>query len=227
MKTAIKILVLLVVSVCTYPGLLAQNAKTITVFGNAEKVVEPDEVCLSLTLQEYSNDAGTKMVISQLETELTNAMKSAGIPAGNILVENINGYGNYGGYEAPDFMISKMYQVRLPNLDAAGKLLAKMGQGLVNANVLNFNSSKSKSLMSELKAEAMQNAKEEAEALVKLAGKKLGDIVNIEVVQDYSTVYGIDAYAPFYGPIPAGSAGKVSVKPITLRYNLKVEYAIQ
>ena len=59
MKTALKMLVLLCVSATVIPAFAQTPApKTIAVFGGAERVVEPDEIFLSLTLQEYTGDAG-------------------------------------------------------------------------------------------------------------------------------------------------------------------------
>ncbi|MDX1942390.1 MAG: SIMPL domain-containing protein [Saprospiraceae bacterium] len=229
MKTAIKMMIVLFMSALVSP-MIAQNAKTISVFGSAEKTVEPDEIFVSLTLQEYSDDSGTKMTISQLESSMLKAAKEIGIPNANIMVENVTGYGNYGGYEGAEnsFLISKMYQVRVANLDALNKLVEKLGmQGLASANVTYFNNSKMKQMMNDLKGAALQNAKDEAEILLKSTGKKLGDLMNIEVVQDYGAAYTYDGYAPFYGALPANASGKMTAKPITLRYSVKVVYAIQ
>lgn len=227
MKTAIKMMIVLFVSAMVSPA-IAQNAKTITVYGSAEKVVAPDEIFLSLSLQEYVDDSGTKVSLDQMETQMLSAAKMAGVPVSNILVENVNGYGNYGGYEGPSFMISKMYQVRVPSMEAADKLISKIGtQGLTSVNVTYFNNTKSKELLGDLKGQALQNAKEEAEALLKSSGKKLGDLMNIEVIQDYGAPYAYDGYAPFFGSLPSNPSVKPVTKPINLRYSVKVTYAIQ
>ncbi len=227
MKTAIKMMFVLFVSAVLSPA-VAQNAKTISVFGSAEKTVEPDEIFLSISLQEYADDSGNKVSINQLESNMLTAAKEVGIPAANILIENINAYGNYGGYEGPSFMVSKMYQVRVSSMDTANKLIAKLGtQGLASVNIVYFNNTKSKMLLNELKAQALQNAKEEAELLAKATGLKLGGISNIEVMQDYGAPYAYDGYAPYYGPAPTNSSGKMAAKPINLRYSVKVVYTIQ
>lgn len=228
MKTAIKMMIVLFVSAMVSP-IIAQNAKTISVFGSAEKTIEPDEIFVSLTLQEYSDDSGTKMSMSQLESNMLKATKELGIPTSNVMVENVTGYGNYGGYEGGgDFLVSKTYQVRVANLDALNKLIEKLGaQGLASANVTYFSNSKMKQMMNDLKAVALQNAKEEAEILLKSTGKKLGDLMGIEVVQDYGAPYAYDGYAPFFGTLPANASGKMMAKPINLRYSVKVVYAIQ
>ncbi len=227
MKTKIQLLFVLFVSALWYPA-LAQDAKIISVFGGAEKIVEADEIIVSITLQEYDGDAG-KVNMAKLEGDMLKAAREVNIPANAILVENLNGYNNFGGYDgAPSFMLSKTYQVRVNNLDALNKLLAKIGnQGLASANVTYFNNSKAKEHMNELKTKALQNAKEEADILAKAVGKKLGDVVGIEVFQDYTTMYNYDSYAPYYGPLQTGARTGVGVKPVALRFSVKVSYALQ
>ncbi len=228
MKTAFKMLLLLCVSIATIPAFAQTPApKTIAVFGGAERSVEPDEIFMSLTLQEYTADAG-KVTISQLENDLLKYAKEVGIASNGIMIENISGFNNFGGYEgAAEFMISKTYQVRAGSFDVINKLLSKVGnQGLTTANITYFNTSKSKEIMNELKAKALENAKKEAETLLAAAGKKLGDLVNIDIFTDYNTPY-YDTYAPHTGALPAAMGGKVSVKPMTLRFSVKVTYAIQ
>lgn len=228
MRTAFKMLALLCVSAAVIPA-FAQSpaAKTISVFGGAERSVEPDEIFVSVTLQEYTGDAG-KVTISQLENDLLKFAKEVGIPGNGVMLENISGFNNFGGYEgAAEFMVSKTYQVRAGNFDVINKLLTKIGnQGLTTANITYFNNSKAKELMNELKAKALENAKKEAEMLLAAAGKKLGDLVNIDVFTDYNTPY-YDTYAPHTGALPASAAGKISTKPMTLRFSAKVTYSIQ
>jgi hypothetical protein len=228
MKTAFQLLVLLCLGTSLTPAFTQTPApKTIAVFGGAERVVEPDEVFLSLTLQEYNADGG-KMTISKLENALLTAAKEVGIPGNGVMIENISGFNNFGAEEGvAEFMISKTYQIRANSFDAINRLLAKVGnQGLTTANVAYFNNSKSKEIMNELKTKALENARMEAETLLKATGKKLGDLQNIDVYTDYSVPY-YDSYAPHYGALPAVTSGKVSSKPMTLRYSVKVTYAIQ
>ena len=229
MKTAIKLMTALLVSALVIPAFAQQNEKTISVYGSAEKTLEPDEIFLSISLQEYQDDSGAQVKMSKLEGNLLKVTKEVGIPAANIVVENINGYGNYGGYEGgATFSMSKMYQVRVANLDVAGKLIEKLGsQGLASVNVTYFNSTKTKQTLNELKVQALQNAKEEAESLLKAAGKKLGDLVSIEVIQDYSASSAYDGYSPYFGPAIANTSGKLIAKPSVVRYSVRVVYAIQ
>lgn len=227
MKTALKMLALLCVSATVIPAFAQYQApNTISVFGSAEKSVEPDEIVLSLSLQEYNSDGG-KVTINKLEGDLQKAAKEIGIAANGVVLENVSGFSNYGAEGAADFMVSKTYQVRVANFDAINKLLAKIGnQGLTTANVVYFNNAKSKEYMNELKAKALENAKTEAEALLKAAGKKLGGLVNIDVYQDPNVTY-YDGYTPFYGAVSAPAGGKLAVKPVSLRYSLKATYTIQ
>lgn len=227
MRTAFKLLVWLYVSILVIPVVAQTPApNTISVFGSAEKNVEPDEIVLSVTLQEYNSDGG-KVTINKLEGDLQKAAKEVGIAGNGVVLENVSGFSNYGAEGVADFMISRTYQVRAANFDIINKLLTKIGnQGLTTANVMYFNNAKSKDYMNELKAKALENAKMEAETLLKAAGKKLGSIVSIDVYQDPNTSY-YDGYTPYYGAVANPAAGKLAVKPVSLRYSMKVTYLIQ
>lgn len=230
MKTALKFTWALLLSAFLIPAFAQQqNLNTIIVYGAAERVVEPDEIVVILTLQEYSdNTTGVKVLIDQLESDLLRVAKSIGVKDNALMIDNINGYSNYGGYEGTaEFMISKNYQVRVATIEKMNELLAKVGgQGLVSANISQFNHSKLDEMRNELKGQAIQNAKKEAEMLVSGTGKKVGDLIGIEVFQDYGGAY-YDSYAPFTGKLPASANGKVTVKPISLRYSVKVVYELK
>lgn len=226
MKTAINMLMVLFVSITVIPAFAQLPANTISVNASAEKIVEADEILASIVLQEYST-GDQKVMISQLEGDLMKAAKELGIATGDILIENIAGYSNYQ-YETPDFLVSKTFQVKVKSIDALNKLVAKIGgQGMTSLNVMNFNNSKKNEHLNELKAKAIANAKAEASTLAAAVGKKLGDVVNVEVFQDYGATYYYEGgYTPFFGSAPASKDGKVAMKPITLRYSVRVVYAI-
>ena len=229
MKTAFNLTMVLLFSIAMTPVMAQQQSpNTIVVYGNAEKAIEPDEIILTLTLQEYTdNSTGMKKLIHQLEEDLLQSAKSIGVSGDAVLVDNINGYSNYGGYDdTAEFMVSKNYQVRLNSMEKLNQFISKVGgQGLMSANITQFGHSKSEEMRNELKAMAIKNARQEAELLVAGTGKKVGELIGIEVFNDYGAYY--DSYAPFVGKIPASAGGKVTLKPITLRYSVKVMYELK
>ncbi|PJF32890.1 MAG: hypothetical protein CUN57_03550, partial [Phototrophicales bacterium] len=101
MKTAFNLVMVLLFSIAMTPMMAQQQSpNTIVVYGSAEKVVEPDEIVMTLTLQEFSdNNTGMKKLIDQLEADLLRVAKSVGVSSNAVLIDNINGYSNYGGYD--------------------------------------------------------------------------------------------------------------------------------
>lgn len=215
-----------IVTIFTANVLSAQSKGSLTVYGYAEKAVEPDEIYLSLTLSENADQAAREP-ISKMEQKLLGVLKEAGIPNSQVFVEGINGYANYQ-FETQEFLLSKVYSIKLNNLKQADQLSAKLaGVGAASSNFMNFGHSKSKDLIKELKPKAMQAARTEAENLAGIAGKKLGGIVSIEEVQDpFNPSYNIDPYAvqPAAGAVGGSTP---SVKQLTVRYSVKVVFELQ
>jgi len=232
MKTALKFAFVLLAMGAITP-LIAQISQlpknTISVYGSAERVLEPDVIVVSVTLQEYTdNSTGMKKMIEQLEEDLLQLAKTVGTAENAVLINNVNGYSDYGGYGgSAEFMVSKTYQISLDSREKLDALLTKVdGQGLTNVAITQFSHSKLDEYRDELKGEAIANARREAELLLKSTGKSLGELVAIEVYSDYSSGY-YDGYSPFIGKLPAGNAGKVVIKPITLRYSLRTMFEIK
>jgi hypothetical protein len=232
MKTLLKF-VFVILSIGMVLPVIAQSTElspnTISVYGSAEKVLEPDMIVISLTMQEYTdNTTGMKKMIEQLEEELLQLAKTVGVANDAVLINNVNGYSDYGGYDgAAEFMVSKTYQITLNSRENLDALLTKIdGQGLTNVSITQFSHSKLDEYRDELKGQAIANAKREAEILLESTGKSLGELAGIEVYTDYSNAY-FDGYSPFIGELPASYNGKVALKPITLRYGLRVMFEIE
>src|SRR5882757_7739522 len=83
--------------------------RRIEVSGTAEKEVTPDIINVSISLQEYL-DGKKKITIDQLENQLENAVKEAGIAKEDFTVKNVSGWNNtYNKKKTPDFLASKQY----------------------------------------------------------------------------------------------------------------------
>lgn len=176
--------------------------RTVTVFGTAEKSVEPDEIFLSINISEYQDDAGMKVGIKELEQRFLKAAADAGILPSDIRVENISGFGSYQ-MEGQGFLPSKSYLVKAKNIAAVNMLMAKMGEaGAASVNTMYYSHSQVDTYMRDLKVQALKAAREKAEALVRVSNEKLGKVVSIEDTEDLSNL----AYP--------GGMGNYSRKPI-------------
>lgn len=204
----------------TINNLFAQADKnTLSVYGVSEVVVEPDEIYLSIALTEYM-DNGVKVPLSQLENKLLTSAKSMGIT--HIAVENLSGYGSYGYEGEQGFLASKIYQIKTKDFQTAEQLMNKLQTaGMTSLSVSYYANSKSKTHLRALKTQAIKNAQEEAEALAKAVGKKVGALISIQEVQDPSTynLYPMDVYS---NPPSSTTTGSGNLVPRSINYKYAV-----
>ena len=123
-----KLFILAVLLICTC-GVFAQNVdlrRKIEVTGIAEKEVTPDIINVSISLQEYL-DGKKKTTIDQLENQLENAVKDAGIPKDDFTISNVSAWNNtWQKKKNPDFLASKQYMLRLHALNKFNQIMSKI-----------------------------------------------------------------------------------------------------
>ncbi len=203
--------------------------RTITVFGTAEKSVDPDEIYLSINLSEYQDDAGLRVGIKELEQRLLKAAADAGIAAADIRVENISGFGSYQ-MEGQGFMPSKSYLIKAKNIGAVNMLMAKMNDaGASSVNTMYYSHSQVDTYMRDLKVQALKTAREKADMMVRANNEKLGKIVSIEDTEDLSNLAypgGMGNYSrkPLFGPSATKEPNILGVNFVT---SVKVTFEIE
>lgn len=161
----------------------AQNVdlrRKIEVTGTAEQEVTPDIIYVSISLQEYINGKN-KITIDQLEGQLENAVKAAGIAKEDFTINNISAYNNtYQKKKNPDFLASKQYSIKFHDLDKFNQILSQVDpKGVQSTNINSYDYSKINDLKRDLKIKALLNAKEKATYLLNSIGDKTGDAISI------------------------------------------------
>jgi len=161
----------------------AQNVdlrRKIEVTGTAEQSVTPDIINVSISLQEYM-DGKTKVTIDQLEQQLENAVKDAGIPKEDFTINNISAWNNtYQKKKTPDFLASKQYSIKFHDLNRFNAILSEIDpKGIQSTNIDSYDYSKIEELKNQLKVKALLSAKDKATYLLAAIGDKLGDAISI------------------------------------------------
>jgi uncharacterized protein len=169
-------------------GAFAQNVdlrRKIEVSGTAEQEVTPDIIYVSISLQEYMNGK-TLVSISQLEDQLENAIKDAGIPKENFTINNVSAWNNnYQKKKSPDFLASKQYILKLSDLNKFDQILSKVDpKGIQSTNITSYEYSKIDQLKNDLKLKALLAARDKATFLLSGIGAKLGDPIDIAEVDN-------------------------------------------
>ena len=209
----------------------AQNVdlrRKITVSGTAEKEVTPDIINVSISLQEYF-EGKKKINIEQLQAELEDAVKQAGIPKADFTINNIAGWNNqWQKKKNPDFLESRQYNIRLHDLSRIDQVLGSLDpKGVQQTGIASYDYSKMPEIKQEMKIQALLAAKEKATYLLNSIGEKLGRPIDINDSDNSE----IQQYQPSYAnrvvsrEIRIGETD-IDIKPIKLSFQVQVVFEI-
>jgi uncharacterized protein YggE len=162
--------------------------KKISVSGTAETEVTPDIIYISISLKEYLKDGNSKkkVEINELETQLYNAIQSAGISKENLMISNLSGYNTVAEKKKnPDFLVSKQYRLKVTDLNKWNSIIGAVDpKGVAYTNIDSYDYSKIETLKKELKIKALQAAKAKATYLVEALGNQLGSVLDIQEINN-------------------------------------------
>ena len=179
----------ILIALATFTGsVFAQSVdlrRKIEVSGIAEKEVTPDIINISISLQEYL-DGKKKITIDQLESQLENAVKEAGIAKEDFTVNNVSAWNNtYNKKKTPDFLASKQYSIKFHDLNKYNQILNKIDpKGIQSTNIESYDYSKMTELKRDLKIKALIAAKDKAAYLLSSINDRVGDAISITEVDN-------------------------------------------
>ena len=178
----------------TAPNLMEKDlVRRIEVTGTAEMEVVPDVITFAITLKEYFKDEKNfkdKVAIDILEKQLIKAVAEAGLPKESLVIGGISGYRDYQGprKKPANFTQSKQYELTLSDLKKTDNILSKIDEkGILSTHIQKAEHSKIAQDRKEIKTKALQMAKEKAIYLLEGIGEKIGDPIEINEVDDYSS----------------------------------------
>lgn len=161
----------------------AQTAEKpyIKVTGSAEREVMPDEIYLSINIDE-SNTKG-KISVSALEKDMIAALKKASIDTeSNFKVKDMGNIVDSGGFlKKSSNVTSKEYELKVNSaVQLADAIEAIQSVGVSQIRIDRTTHSELKKIYMELRVEAMQNAREIASSLAGAIGQQIGKAILIE-----------------------------------------------
>jgi uncharacterized protein YggE len=182
-----KLLIMAAFAACTFTAFsqAVDLRRRIEVSGVAEQEVTPDIINVSISLQEYMNGK-TKVTIDQLENQLEDAVKEAGIPEEDFTINNVSAWNNtWQKKKNPDFLAGKQYGIKFHDLNKFNRVLAQVDpKGIQSTNIDNFDYSKITELKRDLKIQALLAAKDKATYLLNSIGEKLGSVISISEIDN-------------------------------------------
>ncbi len=175
--------------------LWAQNndeVRYIEVRGNAEMEVQPDEMVLSITIQEYYEEEfqkgkepksyKNKVQLAKIEDSLIKNLRKAGIDKDDIRVRSM---GNYWRSEGKEFLFTKQLEVKISDFSKVNQLSSLVdGKGIRSVNIGQMTHTNIEKFRKEVKTNALKHAREKAAYLVESLGEELGEVLSIIELND-------------------------------------------
>jgi len=170
----------------------SEEVRFIEVRGSAEMEVQPDEMTLSITIQEYfeeefqknkePKDYKTKVPLAKIEDGLIKSLRKAGIEKEDI---RVRGMGNYWRQQGKEFLFSKNLEVKITDFSKVNQLTSLVdAKGIRSLNVGQMSHSEIEKFRKQVKTDALKDAREKAKYLVESLGEELGEVLSINEIND-------------------------------------------
>lgn len=161
----------------------AQNTEivpTVSVNGVSQIRVSPDEIYLSIRLDE--SDTKGRLPIEEQRRKMFSALKKAGVDAEKqLFVQDMSS--DY--FRRGRSLVATQYELKLSSADAVRKVFDALDEaGITNVDVTRTSHSNMEGLRSEARTKAMQNAQQRARELAEAIGQSIGACYEIS---DFTT----------------------------------------
>lgn len=181
-KIFIRLSVVLLMSVIAFSA-SAQTTEmipTVAVNGQSRIRVLPDEIYLSIRLDE--SDTKGRLPIEEQRRKMFSALKRAGVDAEKQLsVQDMSS--SY--FRRSRSLEATLYELKLSSAEAVRKVFDELdAAGITNVNVTRTSHSNMEGLRSEARQKAIQNAQQRARELAEAIGQSIGACYEIS---DYTT----------------------------------------
>lgn len=151
----------------------------IEITGTSETEITPDEIYITITLQERAENK-EKLSIDKQEEALKSSLKELNIELNNLTLNTANSDFRKVKSIGKDVIISKSYSLKLNNVDILNKVYEKLD--LINAHdayISKLNHTKILDFQKENRIKAIKAAKDKAEYLLVAVGKQSGNPIQI------------------------------------------------
>jgi uncharacterized protein YggE len=222
---------------------IAAKERTITVTGAADTKLTPDEMTLTIQIEEYykeryedgktEKDYKTLVKLEEIEKSLMELLHKNGVADSAVsfsFVSTTWSWYYYDGEKKP-VKFEKTISVKLSDHNVAVAILRDIDtKGISYLSLGDFHSSKEQEMRKELKAEALKAAQDKAAYMLSKVEKELGDIISIKELNDEYPYW--DWRGPAQTSLSNTSYEYDDSQPtgpqeITMRYEVEAEFEIQ
>ncbi len=181
-------------------GAQESSQRYIEVSGTSEIEIVPDKIHYIIEIKEYFEEEfdgkskpeefKTKIKLENIENDLRNVLKNAGIPDNSIRTEEI---GNTWRGQGRDFQVSKRFDITLDDFNKIEKIVKNLDtRGISSMYIGELENNDMAKYQEKGRIEALKAARSKASYMVEALGKNLGDVIRI-VENGGDTAY------PMYG----------------------------
>lgn len=209
------------------------EVRFIEVQGKSEMEIQPNEMVLSITIQEYfeeefqknkePEDYETKVPLAEIENGLIKSLRKAGIKKSDVRVQ---GMGNYWRQQGKEFLFSKTLEVKINDFSKINQLSSLVdAKGIRSLNVEQMSHSDIEKFTKQIKTDALKNAQEKATYLVESLDEELGEVLSISELNE-----GISRPYMAKTRMMAADAAYETVEQmqnITISYQVQVRFRIK
>lgn len=233
---------ILIAGLLLFSAFTAVNAQTgeknfidkpyIEVTGRAETEVTPDQIYMSITINE--KDSKGKIELAQSEKQMIAKLKELGIDTKKDLsVKDMSS--NFKKYwvKSSEIMTSKEYQLLVNSAQLAGNVMAELEKiGISNVGIERVDHSQMEQFRREVKIKAIKTAREKASDMATAIGQTAGKALYIQEI-DYGTnnmlmgrMAGLDSNVAFKVREDSSGAPDVAFEKIKLEYQVNAKFEL-
>jgi hypothetical protein len=227
----------------SHKTVIAAGLDTISVSGDAEIRVVPDEVELSLGVETFARPlSAAKAMNDERITRTIASAKGLGVPANYIQTDFISIEPRYRQsditQELLGYVVRKTVLIRLKDISKFEDLLSgALEAGVTHVHGIEFRTTELRRYRDEARLLALKAAQEKAELLAKQTGRTVGKAFSIgEASYGYLSSYGswwggrygsvAQNVVQNFGGAAVGSDSAIAPGQIAIRVNISVSYSL-
>lgn len=203
----------------------AQNLQTspfIEVVGTAEKEIVPNEIFVSITLNEQV-EGKTKSSIEEQEKKLFEELKKQSISLDKLTFENASASELRIRKKTNNLINQKKYVLKLSSLEEVNHAMNAFDDAKIKAFYIEeMTHTNIEYFRKEVKILALKAAKGKAKYLLESINQNVGSALEIVEVSDYNTINARSNVA-----IPKEIENEIGLKPIVIKFSLKAKFEIK
>lgn len=200
-----------------------QEDPYIEVTGVAEKEILPDEIYLSITIDEEKS----KQTLTVLEKKLQKAVSDQGIDLKNLTV--VDAYSELDeGFWSNKIQSKKSYQLKVSTAKETALIIRELNkQGIAQVRLQRVDHSELEKFKLELKVEAIKSAQAKAKLLLEAINCKAGKPLRVIERDNYYQPVMMSYQKRGVASAEEANFPEIEFKKITLKYTVEARFAIE